>query len=571
MIRGGRSTRENRRSNVADYYDLGRYARAVTTASAEAQLWFDRGLVWCYGFHHEEAVRCFERAIEADPACAMAHWGIAYALGPNYNKPWEAFDESELAEGVRRAHAAVRSAAEHGAGAAPVERALISALATRYPAASPVEDCAPWNDAYAIAMRAVYAEFPDDLDVAALFAEALMNRTPWQLWDIVSGAPAEGAETLEILAVLERAIAADAASGCARHPGVLHFYVHAMEMSPHPERALHAADVLRDLVPDSGHLRHMATHIDVLCGFYRDVVVTNELAIAADHKYLAREGPLNFYTLYRCHNYHFKLYGAMFLGDPGASLEAADELAATLGEDLLRTQSPPMADWVEGFVSMRLHALIRFGLWQDIIAAPPPPDPELYCVTTAMLHYAKGVAHAALGEIAAADDHERLFREAQARVPESRMIFNNTCADILTVAAEMLAGEIAYRKGRFDEAFARLRRSVELDDALPYDEPWGWMQPTRHALGALLLEQGRVADAEAVYRADLGLDGCVSRPCQHPENVWSLHGYHECLRRLGKAAEAELVRPRLQLAVARATVPIGASCFCRGAAMPAAS
>ena len=151
------------------------------------------------------------------------------------------------------------------------------------------------------------------------------------------------------------------------------------------------------------------------------------------------------------------------------------------------------------------------------------------------------------------------------------MVFNNTCADILTVAAEMLAGEIAYRKGQFDEAFAHLRRSVELDDALPYDEPWGWMQPTRHALGALLLEQGRVADAEAVYRADLGLDGSVSRPCQHPENVWSLHGYHECLRRLGKATEAELVSPRLQLAVARATVPIGASCFCRGAAMPAAS
>ena len=556
---------------MADYYDLGGYVRAVTTASAEARPWFDRGLVWCYGFHHEEAVRCFERAIEADPGCAMAHWGLAYALGPNYNKPWEAFDAAELSTGVARAHAAVRAAAEHSAGASPVERALIAALTQRYPAAVPLDDCSPWNDAYAVAMRAVYAQFPDDLDVAALFAEALMNRTPWQLWDIETGAPAEAAETLEILAVLERAMAADAASGRARHPGVLHFYVHAMEMSPHPERALHAADALRDLVPDSGHLRHMATHIDVLCGFYRDVVITNELAIAADRRYLEREGPLNFYTLYRCHNYHFKLYGAMFLGDPGAALEAADELAETLSEDLLRTQSPPMADWVEGFVSMRLHALIRFGLWQDIIAAPLPPDPELYCVTTTMLHYAKGVAHAALGEIAAAEDHERLFREAQARVPGSRMIFNNTCADILVVAAEMLAGEIAYRKGDFDEAFARLRRSVELDDALPYDEPWGWMQPTRHALGALLLEQGRVTDAEAVYRADLGLDGSVSRPCQHPENVWSLHGYHECLRRLGKATEAELVSPRLQLAAARATVRIGASCFCRGAAMPAAS
>jgi tetratricopeptide (TPR) repeat protein len=554
---------------VADYYDLGSYGREVTTASPEAQRWFDRGLVWCYGFHHEEAVRCFERAIEADPRCAMAHWGIAYALGPNYNKPWEAFEASELTAGVARAHAAVSAAAEHAAGASPVERALIAALTQRYPAAFPLDDCSPWNDAYAVAMRAVYAEFADDPDVAALFAEALMNRSPWKLWDIEVGAPADGADTLEILAVLEGATAT--ASDSPHHPGLLHFYVHAMEMSPHPERALHAADTLRDLVPDSGHLRHMATHIDVLCGFYRDVIVTNELAIAADRKFLEREGPLNFYTLYRCHNYHFKLYGAMFLGDPGAALEAAEELAATLGEDLLRTTSPPMADWVEGFVSMRVHALIRFGFWQDIIAAPLPADPELYCVTTAMLHYAKGVAHAALGEIAAAENHERLFQTAQARVPGSRMIFNNTCADILAVAAEMLAGEIAYRKGDFDHAFARLRRSVELDDALPYDEPWGWMQPTRHALGALLLEQGRIADAESVYRADLGLDSSISRPCQHPENVWSLHGYHECLRRLGKAAEAELVSPRVQLAVARATVPIGASCFCRAAAIPAAS
>jgi tetratricopeptide (TPR) repeat protein len=554
---------------VAEYYDLGSYSRTVTTASPEAQLWFDRGLVWCYGFHNEEAVRCFQRAAEADPGCAMAHWGIAYALGPNYNKPWEAFDQLELADVVARAHAAVRSAAEHAVSASPLERALIEALSKRYPAALPADDCSVWIDAYAGAMRRVYAEFADDPDVAALFAEALMQRTPWQLWDIEAGTPADGADTLEILAVLERAM--DEGSGRPLHPGVLHFYVHAMEMSPHPERALHAADALRDLVPDSGHLRHMATHIDVLCGFYRDVIVTNELAIAADRTFLEREGALNFYTLYRCHNYHFKLYGAMFLGDPGAALEAADELAATLGEDLLRTTSPPMADWVEGFVSMRLHALIRFGLWQDIIAAPLPVDPELYCVTTAMLQYAKGVAHAALGEIAAAENHERLFRAAQVRVPDSRMIFNNTCADILTVAAEMLAGEIAYRKGEFNQAFAHLRRSVELDDALPYDEPWGWMQPTRHALGALLLEQGRIADAEAVYRADLGLDGTVSRPCQHPENVWSLHGYHECLLRLGKASEAELVSPRLQLAAARATVPIGASCFCRGAAMSAAA
>jgi tetratricopeptide (TPR) repeat protein len=552
-----------------DYYDLGTYGRTVTTASADAQRWFDRGLVWSYGFHHEEAIRCFERALAADPACAMAHWGIAYATGPNYNKAWDAFDDVELPEAVSRAHAAAHTALAHADSASPIEQALIAALSERYPEPTPADDLTRWNEAYATAMRGVYARFADDPDVAALFADALMNRTPWMLWDIAAGAPAEGADTTEILAVLERAIAQGAAAGREHHPGLLHFYVHAMEMSPFPERALHAADALRDLVPDSGHLRHMATHIDVLCGLYRDVVVTNEQAIVADRKFAAREGALNFYTLYRCHNLHFKLYGAMFLGDPGAALEAADELAATLGEELLRTTSPPMADWVESFVPMRLHALIRFGLWDEIIAAPLPSDAELYCVTTAMLHYAKGVAHAARGEVELAEDHEHLLHAASERVPETRTLFNNVCVDILAVAAEMLAGEIAYRKGDFDDAFSRLRRSVELDDALPYDEPWGWMQPARHALGALLLEQGRVGEAEAVYRADLGLDNSIGRPCQHPDNVWSLHGYHECLRLLGKSEEAAILQPRLQLAVARATVPIAASCFCRGAALPA--
>jgi tetratricopeptide (TPR) repeat protein len=212
---------------------------------------------------------------------------------------------------------------------------------------------------------------------------------------------------------------------------------------------------------------------------------------------------------------------------------------------------------------MKLHVLIRFGRWQEIVDEPFPEDGDLYCVTTAMLHYAKGVAHAARGEVATAEEHRTRFEEAVPRVPETRYLFNNTCLDILAIASEMLDGEIQYRKGNFDAAFSHLRRSVELDDALPYDEPWGWMQPTRHALGALLLEQGRVEEAEAVYRADLGLDGTLSRACQHPDNVWSLHGFHECLRRLGKTAEADIVKPRLDLALARAAVPIKASCYCR--------
>jgi len=420
-----------------------------------------------------------------------------------------------------------------------------------------------WNDRYAAAMRDVYARFPDDLDVATLFAEALMNRTPWQLWDLRSGEPAEGADTLEAVEVLERAMRAVEAAGSERHRGLLHMYIHAMEMSPWPERALRAADELRDLVPDAGHLRHMPTHIDVLCGQYHDVVVGNGKAIEADRKFLDREGPLNFYSLYRCHDYHFKLYGAMFLGQLRPALEAAEEMIATLPGELLRIETPPMADWLEGFVPMKMHVLVRFGRWQDILDEPLPDDPELYCVTMALIRYARGVAYAALGDVESAEAERRLFAGAVERVPPTRYVFNNTCLDILAIAAEMLNGEVEYRKGNHELAFSHLRRAVELDDNLPYDEPWGWMQPARHALGALLLEQGRVEEAEAVYRADLGLDGTLSRACQHPDNVWSLHGLHECLRRLGKTAEADLLRQRLDIAAARADVPIRASCYCR--------
>ncbi|MER5296543.1 hypothetical protein ABT382_31490 [Streptomyces pharetrae] len=543
-----------------EYYDLGAHTRPVTTTSAEAQLWFDRGLVWTYAFHHEEAVRCFEAAVAADPDCAMAHWGIAYALGPNYNKPWEFFDEKELTRTVERTHAAAERANENAAGATPVERALIGALRARYPRSRPVEDCSVWNAPYADSMRAAYEQAPDDLDVATLYADALMNLTPWQLWDLRTGEPAEGARTRDARAVLERAL--DAPGG-RDHPGLLHLYIHLMEMSPTPETALPVADRLRGLVPDAGHLQHMPSHIEVLCGDYRRVVSDNSAAIAADEKFHARAGAMNFYTLYRSHNYHFKIYGAMFLGRSQVALETAARLEASIPEELLRVQSPPMADWLEGFLAMRVHVLIRFGRWADILALPLPEDRELYSVTTAMLHYARGVALAATGRVAEAGAERELFRAALGRVPGTRTLFNNTCVDILAIASAMLDGELAYRKGDVDEAFAALQRSVALDDNLPYDEPWGWMQPTRHALGALLLEQGRVTEAEAVYRADLGLDDTLPRACRHPNNVWALHGFHECLLRQGRTAEASIIAQQLTVATALADVPVEASCFCR--------
>jgi tetratricopeptide (TPR) repeat protein len=555
---------ERTKEPMADYYDLGNHSRGISTSSAEAQTWFDRGLIWTFGFNHEEAIKCFDRVLEHDPNCAMAHWGRAYALGPNYNKPWEAFDEVDLKQSLAGAHAAAQQSLALLEHTSPPEQALIRAIQSRYQSADPVENLARWNDDYADAMRDVYRQYPADLDIVALFAEALLNRTPWELWDLQTGGPAEGASTLEATSVLEDALETPEAR---THPGILHMYIHLMEMSPHPERALRVCDWLRDLVPDSGHLQHMPTHIDVLCGHYREVITSNEAAIRADTKFLEREGAMNFYSLYRSHNYHFKLYGAMFLGQYEAAMDASKELLATIPEDLLRVESPPMADWLETFVPMGLHALVRFGKWQKIIDTPLPEDQELYSFTTALTHYAKGVAYSAVGNVADAERERDLFDEALERVPESRMLFNNTGRDILAVAREMLYGELEYRKGNYDVAFGHLRRSVELDDGLPYDEPWGWMQPTRHALGALLLEQDRVEEAAQVYREDLGFDPTLPRPYQHPENVWALHGYHECLLKLGRIDEAKIVRQRLDLAAARADVPIHASCYCRVSAV----
>jgi tetratricopeptide (TPR) repeat protein len=409
-------------------------------------------------------------------------------------------------------------------------------------------------------MRTAYRRFPDDLDVATLFAESLMNVTPWQMWDLPTGEPADGAHTLECREVLERALATPEARV---HPGVLHMYIHLMEMSPTPEAASEAADLLRDLVPDAGHLRHMPSHIDVLTGSYGKVIDANQAAYEADQRYVDVGGVMNAYTLYRCHDLHFLVYGAMFIGDRSTALDAADRLVQAIPDSLIRVESPPMADLLEGFVPIRVHVMIRFGMWEELITEPLPEDYELFSATTAVVHYGRGVAFSATGRVAEAERERELFRAARARVPESRTLFNNTVADLLAIASEMLDGELLYRRGDHDEAFAALRRSIELDDHLPYDEPWGWMQPTRHAYGALLLEQGHLEEASAVYAADLGLDDSLPRALRHPNNVWSLHGYHECLTRLGRLDEAAVVKLDLDAAQALTDVPIVASCACR--------
>jgi len=545
-------------------FDLGSYSREITTTSSTAKREFDQGLVWLFGYNHEAAAECFERAISADPKCGMAHWGVAYAIGPNYNKPWEFFEADERVATLKRAHVAIEEAQTLRDSLTPLEVALIDALADRFPEDPEIEDYSPWNDAFSDAMRTVYSEHGGDLDISSLFAEALMNRTPWLLWNLSTGEPNEGASTVEAQGVLERAF--NELPDAWDHPGLLHMYIHLMEMSPTPEKALRHGDRLVDLVPDSGHLVHMATHIDVLCGEYQNVIWRNHRAAQVDRKYEAIAGGENFYTLYRIHNVHFEAYGAMFLGQPEKALAASEELMRMLPEPVVRF----MPELFESFYGKKIHVMVRFGQWQEILDEPFPEDQELYSYTTTAMRQARTIALANLGRIEEAEEERKLAIAAGKAVQEGRMVFNNTCEDVLKIGDAMMDGELAFKSGKVEEGLDHLRHSVKLDDALLYDEPWGWMQPTRHALGALLMEVGQFEEAEAIYRADLGLDGTLARACQHPRNVWSLHGLHECLDRRGEQTETPHIKLMLDQAIARATVPIHASCYCRNRAKEAA-
>jgi tetratricopeptide (TPR) repeat protein len=517
----------------SDYYDIGGFHYPVTTNSEEAQLWFDRGLAMCHAFNHEEAVRCFERALAADPGMPMAFWGMAYAWGPNINNM-----EIE-AQQIAQAELALRLAKLHAGRAKAVERDLIDALTKRYAAPAP-EDREPLNRAYAEAMREAYRKHPRDVTVAALFAESLMNLRPWKLWS-PDGEPAE--ETPEIVTVLEGAL-----EHWPAHPLLCHLYIHAVEASPNPEKALSAANRLRRAMPGAGHLVHMPSHIYVLVGDYEKVIDANLDAVEADKEFVRREGRHNFFTLYRMHNYHFVVYGAMFDGQSELALRTARELIEQVPEDMLREQ----VDFIDGFIATPLHVLVRFGRWDDILAEPEPAD--YLPMTRAVWRYARGLAYAATGRVDEAESEQRAFAAAQKEVPDTSMLFQNSSQAILGVAEAMLAGEIAYRKKDFDKAFEHLREAVRRDDGLNYDEPWGWMQPARHALGALLLEQSEDAEAAQVFRADLK---------RHPNNPWALHGLAESLTRQGKLREAAEYQAQFRNATKRADVTIDRSCYCR--------
>lgn len=543
-----------------EYYDLGSFGRSVSTTSDDAQAWFNRGLTWAYSFNHEEAVKCFEQVIAHDADCAMGYWGVAFATGPNYNKKWSLFDEQDLERSTTKAYNASRAGDLHLANAKPLEKALVKAIQHRFPAPKGITDFDGVNRAYADAMRDVYNQFDDDLDVVALFADSLMNMSPWGLYDDKTGKPILSTPVLEVKQVLDRALKLP---GGIEHPGILHMYIHLMEMSSTPEVALVPADHLRNLCPDSGHLCHMPSHLDILLGNYREAIAANMKATIADDKYFKQHGDCNFYSLYRLHDYHSLIYAAMLAGQSKVALDATSRMEATISEKLLRMQSPPMAKWLEIFCAIRVHVLIRFGRWTDILDLPIPKDEKLYCSTVAMTYYGKGIANAVLGNIDQAEHYRQLYKDAAVKVPPDHMDFPNKVSDLFKVATAMLDGELEYRKGNYDVAFANLREAIKAEDSLLYTEPWSWFLPARHSYAALLLEQGHVEQATEVYAEDLGFGGDLTGAHTHPNNVWSLHGYHECLHRLGRTAEARLIERTLKVAIAVADVPITSSCFCR--------
>ncbi len=520
-------------SAVPLFEGLGSRGRAVTTDSPEAQRYFNQGLSFLYAFNHDEAIRSFQRAAALDPECAMAWWGIAIANGPHINNP------VVPPERAKAAWEALGKAREAAAGGTETEKALIEALAARYSAEQP-EDRKPLDEAYAAAMRKVWQARPTDADVGALFAEAMMDLRPWDLW-LPTGEPQPGTE--EIVQTLQAVLTQDPS-----HPLGLHLYIHAVEASPHPERAVAPADRLRDLQPGLGHLVHMPSHIDVRTGNWAKAIEANAKAIEADRRYREQSPNQGFYRIYMAHNRHMLAFAAMMRGQ---SHLATESIAAMVRE--------MPAEWVkenaiiaDGFQAMPLEVLVRFGRWDEVLAAPEPP--EYLPVSRALRHAARGIALAAKHDPEAARQELSAFMAARKLVPEEAIVGNNKAHSVLDVAGHLLAGEILIRAGEADAGIAELRKAIECEDALKYSEPPDWIHPVRHALGANLLALGRPVDAEKVYRESLD---------RLPNDGWSLYGLARSLRLQGKAADAETYEQRFAKAWRDADVKITSSCFCQ--------
>jgi len=513
---------------------LGSYTRTITTTSPEAQKYFNQGLNFLFGFNHGAAIRAFQAAETIDPDCAMAHWGVALACGPHINFPVVPPPAAELA------WKELALAQEHVAHTSAVEQALIEALSHRYADPQP-EDRGALDQAYADAMRSVWKAHSDDPDVGALFAEAMMDLRPWDQWTH-EGQPQPGTD--EILATLEQVMKLN-----LNHPFANHLYIHALEASPHPERALAAADRMRDLQPGLAHNVHMPSHIDIRIGHWHEAITANLKAVEADHRYRAIVGePKGLIVFYAAHNQHMLAYAAMMTGQRDLAVEQIRAMVKGMPEDEMKKY----AMLTEAFAAMPYEVLIRFGRWDEILAEPD--HPEFMVFTRAFRHAARGIAYAANGDVKSARVEQTAFLEASKLVPAEDAFGNNSCQALLAIATPMLEGEILIREGKLDEGLSQLRTAVSAEDALRYDEPPGWILPVRHSLGANLMQAGRFAEAEQVYRDDLA---------RLPENGWSLFGLARSLELQKRGDEAAVVEARYHKIWSNADVQITSSCLCQ--------
>ncbi len=513
---------------------LGTHSHKVTTKSPDAQRYFDQGLRLVFGFNHGAAIRSFQEAARLDPTCAMAHWGIALANGPHINLPMVP------PPAAAQAWEALQLAQEHAGQATPVEQALIGALAKRYANPQP-EDRTPLDQAYANAMREVWKKFPQDADVGAFFAEALMDLRPWDQWT-PAGQPQPGTD--EILATLDAVLKLN-----VQHPFANHLYIHAVEASPNPERALAAADRLLILQPGLAHNVHMPSHIYIRVGRWQAAVDSNLAAVAADRAHRQVAGPpKGFLPVYIAHNEHMLAYAAMMSGQSELAMRHMRALVAGLPPEFMQE----FAFAAEAWLAMPLEVLVRFGRWDDVLKEPLHPAEELF--THAFQFAARGIAFAAKGDAAAARLEQTKYVAAAKAVTADRTFGNNPCTAILAVVTPMLEGEILVREGKVDDGLAQLRAAIAAEDQLRYDEPPGWLIPVRHSLGATLMARGRYAEAEQVYRDDLA---------RLPENGWSLFGLAEALIQQHKVAEATEVRARFKKIWEKADLTIASSCLCQ--------
>jgi tetratricopeptide (TPR) repeat protein len=504
--------------------DLGTHHRVVTTSRPEAQEYFDQGLRLLYGFNHDEAARSFARAAMIDPACAMCFWGIAYALGPNYNVPM-------LPDRFAAAWDALGKAKAAAPRTTPVEQALIGALAVRYKGPEPHDAAAqrPLNEAYAKAMRRVAMQFRADDDVQVLAAEAGMDVHPWKLWS-KDGKPQPG--TLEIVGYLETVLARN-----PKHPGANHYYIHAVEASTNPGRAIPAADRLPSLMPGAGHLVHMPAHIYQRVGRYADASAANRAAVEVDLAYMAKTRPPGYYPMYLGHNYGFLAYSASMEGRSVESLAAARESARALPPQMLA-----MMPGMDFFVSEPLLVMVRFGKWAELLAEPRP-DPKYNAMTGLWLH-ARGMALASTGRLREARAHLAELQELMVKVPATEQASNNPTHAMLIVGAKALEARIAEQQGS-PTALVLWSEAVALEDQLAYAEPADWFYPLRHFHGAALLAANKPREAEVVYREDL---------VKNPKNGWALSGLVKSLQAQNRTQEARQVQQQLDQAWSRADI-----------------